>query len=273
MIRQTTHPKRDGRGMRALAAWMLTAALAWTGAEAASPPIEAVEDALRRFVEDYRSDPMLREATFGIEVDGKMWHVTARPGADSDSEKVELVAGAPPEPTFYFTMDRATLGKLDRGEMNPGTAMAKAFSTDVTPMDVAEMAGFTAGESFLDDLLKVTFHFWIRGNPEVIPFGDAYTRFTHGADAVILYYQPGLRSGWLSLKPGQHANEDPRSQTNPFPSMFVVTGGKGVAKIGGREIVVEEGQSLFVPPGVAHEFWNPYEAPMQVVLLMFGEGA
>jgi hypothetical protein len=30
---------------------------------------------------------------------------------------------------------------------------------------------------------------------------------------------------------------------------------------------------LFVPAGVAHEFWNPYDEPAEGIMLMFGEGA
>ena len=157
--------------------------------------------------------------------------------------------------------------------MNAGTAMVKAFSTDVTPMDVDAMEGFQPDEGFLDRMLKATFHFWVRGLPEIIPFGDAYTRPSHGADAVIFYYQPGLRSGWFSIKKGQHVNSDPRMQTNPFPSMIVATEGKGTAKIGGKEVQLEAGQTLFIPPGVTHEFWNDNDAPFYGILLMFGEGA
>jgi hypothetical protein len=29
----------------------------------------------------------------------------------------------------------------------------------------------------------------------------------------------------------------------------------------------------FIPPGVSHEAWNPYDEPAEIILLMFGEGA
>lgn len=234
----------------------------------------SVEKILERFAADYRHDPMLTaDVTFGVEVDGEMWHVVARAATEAAEAKVDLGAGAPAEPTFYYSLDRATLGKLDRGELNPGTAMVKAFSTDPSPMEVEEMEGFAQEEGFLETLLRTTFHFWVRGFPEVVPFGPEHTRFTHGADAVVLYYQPGFRSGWFRIEPGQHANEDPRSQTNPFPSLFVVTRGKGTARIGGEEIDLHEGQSLFIPPEVTHEFWNDGDEPWEGVLLMFGDGA
>lgn len=235
--------------------------------------VGGVREILNGFVADYESDPSMLAGTFGIDVDGSWWHVVARPGDEGSAPSVELREGEPSEPSFYFTLDHATLLKLDAGELNAETAMVKAFSTDASPMDAEVMDGFEPGEDFLDTLLKTSFHFWTRGLPEIIPFGEAYTRFTHGADAVVFYYQPGFRSGWGSLKQGQHANEDPRSQTNPFPSLFVVTAGTGMARIGGVEVKLRAGQAVLVPPGVAHEFWNPNEKPMEFVLLMFGEGA
>lgn len=228
---------------------------------------------LSAYAADYESDPSMLSGTFGIEIEGEWWHVVAIPGEGAGAPSVVLREGEPPEPTFYFTLDHATLLKLDAGELNAETAMVKAFSTDPSPMDADVMDGFAPGEGFLNTLLKTSFHFWTRGLPEIIPFGEAYTRFTHGADAVVFYYQPGFRSGWGSIKPGQHANEDPRSQTNPFPSLFIVVRGKGVARIGGVEVELREGQAVLVPPDVAHEFWNPFEESMEIVLLMFGEGA
>jgi mannose-6-phosphate isomerase-like protein (cupin superfamily) len=232
-----------------------------------------VAQILERFVEDYREDGMAIDGSFGVRVDGEWWHVTSKRGADGAPNEVTLGEGQPPEPTFFFFMDKATLERLDAGTLAPGTAMVKAFSTDESPMDADAMEGFQPDETFLPTLLKATFHFWVRGFPEITVFGDEHTRFTHGADAGVFYYQPGLRSGWFSIKPGQHANEDPRSQENPFPSLFIVIDGKGMARIGGKELEVSAGQSVFIGPNVAHEFWNPFDEPVRGILLMFGEGA
>jgi mannose-6-phosphate isomerase-like protein (cupin superfamily) len=247
--------------------------MAVAGPSAAQEADEGVREILERYAADYEADPSILEVTFAIEVDGSWWHVVAEPASDEAAPSVQLRNGKPAEPTFYFTLGASTLERLDRGELNPETAMVKAFSTDPSPMDVEAMEGFEPGEDFLDTMLRTTFHFWTRGLPEIIPFGESHTRFTHGADAVVFYYQPGFRSGWLSLKPGQHGNEDPRMQTNPFPSLFVVTGGKGKARIGGVEVELRAGQAILVPAEVAHEFWNPFDEPMEAVLLMFGEGA
>ena len=140
-------------------------------------------------------------------------------------------------------------------------------------MDADVMEGYQAGAQFVQDYLDLSFHFWNRGTPEVVLFGDNHTRFTHGADISVFYYQPGLRTAWGSLKKGMHANADKKSQINPFPSLIIFTRGKGTARIGGKEMEVTEGQTMLVPPGVSHEFWNDNEQPLELVLIMFGEGA
>lgn len=244
---------------------MATASPAWA--------TDSAREILQRFVDDYRSDPMLVEATFGVDIAGDRYHVVSRKTDTGDSE-VTLREGFPEGETWYFTLDdMSVLHRLDERSINAGTAMAKAFSTDETPMDIANTEGFQPGEGFLNEILKVTFHFWNRGFPELIPFNDQVTRFTHGTDAVIFYYQPGFRSGWFSIKQGHHVNADPKSRTNPFPSLLVFTRGEGTALIGGEEVTVSAGQALFIPPEISHQFLNENDAPLEGVLLMFGEGA
>jgi mannose-6-phosphate isomerase-like protein (cupin superfamily) len=55
--------------------------------------------------------------------------------------------------------------------------------------------------------------------------------------------------------------------------MFICLRGKAAAKVGGKDVMLEAGQMVFIPPGVSHEAWNPYDEPAEVILLMFGEGA
>ena len=65
------------------------------------------------------------------------------------------------------------------------------------------MKGFQPNQNTIARVLPLYFHFWNRGNPEIIPFGLDYTRFTHGAQATVLYYQPGFRSGYIAIKKGR----------------------------------------------------------------------
>lgn len=233
-----------------------------------------VEGILQRFVADFRADRSLHEeVTFSLQIAEGRWHVIARPGATGQANEVELRIGDPPSPTFYYRMSEETLRRIDRGELNALTASVQAFSTDPAPLRVGLMEGAPRDPATIDRLQRILFHFWTTGFPEMIPFGESLTRFTHGTDAVVLYYQQGFRSGWFSLKPGQHANQDPRTQINRFPTMLIITTGRARGRIGGKEVEGQAGQAFLIPAGTAHEFWNPYGAPAEGLLLMFGPGA
>lgn len=230
---------------------------------------------IQRFAADYADDPFLdRETVFGVEVDGEWWTVRALPGAGGSAGDVRVTAGRPPAPTFYFTVDRETLRRIDAGQMNALTAMGKARESDAAPMDIATMDGFAPSDpDFGAWVIPFVFHFWTRGQPEIIPFNSEATRTVHGAQAAIFYYQEGLRSAFFEVRPGQHVNADPADQSNPFPSLFIMVEGRVRARIGGRDMELEAGNAMFIPAGVTHEFLNPFDAPGRGILLMFGEGA
>jgi len=235
---------------------------------ATNPTIAQSEthDILDRFAADYLEDvTFTQNVEFGVEVDGDMWTVSM----DHGGESYTITHATPQTPTFYYTIEAETLGKIDRTEMTALTAMGKAFSTDYAPMDLAMMEG----ANFDPSILSQIFHFWTRGTPEIINFREMETRFIHGGNAGLIYYQPGLRSGFGYLMPGQHVNEDPRSRTNPFPSMVIITGGRATARLDGVDHDVVDGQIIFIPAGMSHEFLNPHEEPAEFLLFMFGEGA
>lgn len=238
-------------------------------------PVDSVEAILQRYVDDYAVDPSLEQSvTFGIAIGHEhLWHVVVTAADNDEPATARLVRGAPPEPTFYFRLDYPTLVRLDRGEISGQTAMVQGLASDRAPMTTGGLPGFQPDAGTARTMLGVSFHFWTRGFPEVIPFGDAFARFVHGTDAVVLYYGQGLRTGWFSLKPGQHANSDPRLQVNPFPTLLVVTRGSGVGRIGEVERTLGAGYAILIPAGTEHEFWNPNAEPVEGLIIMFGPGA
>lgn len=239
-----------------------------------APPEPDVEAILQDFADDFASDPEAAQSLlFGIRVrDAEVpdWQVEVRGGEDPD---VFLFEGFPTEPSAYFETDRATLEKLYSGKIAALTAMGKAFETDFAPLDLHFMDGYAPGEKIQGHLVRLSFHFWTRGFPEIVEFGalDA-TRELHGGSGILFYYQPGFRSGWFHLSKGQHVNADPVMQTNPFPSMLILTEGVSEARIGGKECTLRKGQMLYVGPGVTHELWVE-DGFAEGILLMFGEGA
>ena len=249
-------------------------------------PVEAAgeksaRDILDAYVADFRHDPAAQtEITFGVRVSGEGggdWQVVVagKKAKGGEAFDVSLEDGFPDKPCVYYTIDVPTLRKIDAGQLNALTAMAKAFSTDVTPMDIEATDGFVPPNEdfFTKEFVPFTFHFWTRGIPEIVPFAADLTRKTHGAHATIFYYEKGLRSAWGQIRKGDHVNADPRMQTNPFPSMLIVLTGKFDGRLDGKHVVLEKGQMVFIPPGMTHEFWNESDEPAEIVLLMFGEGA
>ncbi len=241
---------------------------------------ESVEDMLQDFVADFRADPSASQPfTFGIRVTDAArpdWHVyVGGKEAGDDEALVELVEGFPVDPAPYYVTDLETLTAIHAGELASLTAMGKAFSTDFAPLDIERMDGFVSSQAIGEQVTRLNFHFWTRGFPELIRFGDgATTRELHGGNAILLYYAPGFRSGWFKIEPGQHVNEPEAMQTNPFPSMLIGTRGGIHCRIGGEEMELTENVAVWIGPGVSHEFWvEEGEEPGEGILLMFGEGA
>jgi mannose-6-phosphate isomerase-like protein (cupin superfamily) len=135
------------------------------------------------------------------------------------------------------------------------------------------MEGFEPPEDFGEKLLPLIFHFWTKGNPEIVRTTPEATRFVHGTNLGVLYYQPGFRSAWFDIRPGEHVNEDPGSRSNPFPTMVIMVRGEATARIDGVDTPFREGEAMLIPAGVSHEFLNEGGKPAFGFLFMFGEGA
>lgn len=253
--------------MRALAIALTGMALSLLPHTVASEDSQTI---LERFAADYESDPnFVGPIVFGVKVDGEFFTI------DAQRENTVVRLGKPDRPTFYFVMDGETLSAIYEGALNALTAAGKARSSDYAPLDLAMMDGFAPEEDFAKSLRRLAFHFWTRGHPEVIPFGEEFTRRIHGAGASVLFYQPGFRSAYFAVRPGEHINEDPTDQVNDFPSLLIVFHGSINGRIDGKLMKLDAGNAYFIPRSQPHEFWNPAEATetAELFLLMFGEGA
>ena len=234
-----------------------------------------VLNVLQSYADDYEGDvTFTTDVTFGVAVGDGFYTVAATPKSDSSAAQVTVTQGNAAFPVFYYTFkDRKALEKLSDGDFNALTLMGKAFSSDVTPMDIEFQDGFEAPDNFVAKLLPLTFHFWTKGKPEFVKFSADNTRMVHGTNMGVLYYQPGFRSGWFNILPGHHVNEDENSRSNPFPSMFILISGEVTALIDGDEHSFREGSAMLVPSGVSHQFINIGSEPAFGFLFMFGDGA
>ena len=236
----------------------------------------SAEKILKGLADDYAENDKLPEKplVFGIRITGpdeSRWTVSINP---EQTPKVSVSEGLPDTPAFVGKTDLETLSKIYRGEINALTAAGRARMSDKTPLDFEFIHGFQPDPDFMGNImLPVGFHFFTRGKPEVIPFGEEYSRLIHGGNAVIFYYQKGLRTGWYQVKKGMKINRDLEDAANPFPTLFVFTKGKGKGRLGDKTMDLKEGTSIFVPAGMIHQFWTEHEEGLEFIIIMFGEGA
>ena len=238
---------------------------------------DEAEKIIRSFVEDYRSDRhAVEKRSVGIivpEVEGEWTIEVTGKQIGKKQWEVLLEDGLPNEPTFMYRAEYSALKAIFNGEMNALTAQAKAFSTDYAPLDVLEINDYKPNEDDNSAMNAFSFHFWTKGFPEVIPFRADATRRAHGAGVTIFYYQKGLRTGWYNILPGERVRQDAREQAMPFPMMGVMIKGTAKGIVDGELVTVSEGNTVFIPANVHHKWWNETDEPVELILIMFGEGA
>jgi hypothetical protein len=266
----------------ALLAVLAATAPSWAQGQRTSPSRATADNSaddartiLQRYADAWRGAEEMALAetvVLGFEIEGTgggSYHVTIPPDGPA-----ALADGIPDSGyDVVFTTEIGFLRRLDRGELNALTALGRARMSDPTPLDFRFPPGFQSTPETQSRLLRLTFHFWNRAWPEAIPFGDGLTRSIHGANSAVFYYQRGIRTGWYQVEPGMHINRDEAEQTNPFPSLFIMTRGRIQARLGGTLLELEEGHAVLVPAGMTHEFWAEEGQYGEFVLVMFGEGA
>ncbi|GAB5534845.1 MAG: hypothetical protein Rubg2KO_10940 [Rubricoccaceae bacterium] len=249
-----------------------------TGSELRNAP--ATDDStttraiLERYASDYANDPMAQTVTFGIDVDGERWHVISERDADGE-HRVQFRDGLPDEPTFYFTLTRETLDKLNSGDLGGITASGASTSADKTPLDSEDMDGFERPDwAEWDPIIRpLIFHFWTRGTPEIIPFGIQHSRIIHGAPATGLYYFKDFRSAVYHIPPGIPDDVAP-TMTVAYPRLLVILEGSMKGHVGGNEFTAKAGEMVMLPSNVPAWFNNDQaDTVLSLVWLMFGDGA
>ncbi|MEM7202081.1 MAG: cupin domain-containing protein [Planctomycetota bacterium] len=240
----------------------------------ALPNAGSTEQILRRFVEDFRSDPAAATArTFAIRVrgdDGGSWTVEVTgEQADDGQWGVVLRPGEPRTPTFYYALSAAMLVAIDAGRLNALTAQGKAFADEVAPMETEFMAG---AEPF--DANPFSFHFWTRGFPEKVALDAQLARRVHGVKNIPIYYEQGLRTIWSTIQKGERVNNGPgQPMLVPFPILVVGIKGRAIGTMNGKPVEAKAGEVVFIPPLTPYEWWNEDDEPCEALLVMFGAGA
>lgn len=244
-------------------------------AQSSSVSSLGAEEMIRSYVSDFQSDRYASEPmTFGVEIpDHGSWTVQVSGQKTDQGWEVDLQESLPQNPTFVYRIEYETLVGIYDGQLNALTAQGKAFSGDYTPMSVWEMEGFETNADVDSQINAFSFHFWTKGFPEIIPFRESATRKAHGSNFTIFYYEKGLRTAWYRVLPQEKVRHDPREQAMPFPMLIVAIKGVTEGEVDGKRVSLPEGNTIFIPPGVQHKWWNETNKASEAILIMFGDGA
>ncbi|QNL20432.1 cupin domain-containing protein [Hyphobacterium sp. CCMP332] len=233
------------------------------------------EKIIKSFVKDYQEDRFAKEArVIGIEIpNAGQWTVNIKGLRENGKWLVNLKEGLPDTPCYAYSIEFETLNAIYENKINALTAQGKAFASDYTPMSVNEINGFKPNEDEDSKLNAFSFHFWTKGFPEIIPFREELTRQAHGSNFTIFYYEKGLRTAWYRILPGERVRDDAREQAAPFPMLAVTIKGTIDGEVDGKSVTISEGNTVFIPANSNHKWWNDREEAVEVILIMFGEGA
>lgn len=271
-------------------ALLLTLTLLGASADARSPERatdeEEINNIIRSFAEDYARDPMAIDGTFGIRLDALWWTVTVKRAQESYApnerltfhrfgpHEVTVRNGMPEKPTWYFRIaSKKVLDFIASGKVNAGTAAMQSFGSDRVGVEIESMDGFDMDAGAEGAMYLALSHFWTKGVPEITRFGRDESLPTHGAAAVSLHTMKGYRIAWFSIGPEETVNEDPRLEEGQVPNLFIVTSGRGRALLADREVEIEPGMSVFIPPYTRHVIRNPYDKPLEGILVLYGDNS
>ena len=263
-----------------------TLLLAFVSMQNVSAQVQSTEAILQSFVESYKTDPMAITATFGIKVGDEWWYVTSERVQEAykagkskqytlhnfGPNKVALHKGMPTSPTWYFSLaDRATLDNINQKVWTASTAAAKSTPADVVALDLSDMEGFTSNQKNTAIAYQVLEHFWKKDAVEITHFSRDKSLPSHGAEIVSLYTMKDKRIGWFSLGKEETANGERGLDKGQVPNLFIITKGRGKAQLGDEEFDLEPGMSVFVPQYRKHVIYNPYDEPLEGILVLFGD--
>ena len=247
---------------------------------------KTTKDMLVEFVESYRTDPMTHTINFGIKLGDQWWTVSSerkQEGYAVGKKKqytfhnygphdVSLKEGKPTDPTWYFDFaDAKVLENIYSGQWTASTASAKSWGTDQVGLNILNMEGFKMGVREDAKAYEVMEHFWKKDPIEIVHFTRDASLPTHGVDHVGLYTMKDKRIGWFSIGPEQAANAERGLDKGQVPNLFIITKGRGRAELGDQTVDLKEGMSIFIGPYVKHVIYNPFDEPLEGIVVLFGD--
>ncbi len=77
----------------------------------------------------------------------------------------------------------------------------------------------------------------------------------------------GASFTWLMSRFGPKSSYHNKHSHPMAEELMYIAKGKGIGGVGDVEILVKEGDTLYVPAGVVHWFWNPYDEACDMMTL------
>lgn len=253
---------------------------------AQDPSALSQQQMLESFVDSYRTDPMALTANFGIAIGDQWWHVNSvrkeeayQVGKNNQytfhnygPNQVSLIKGKPPTPTWYFQFANDTVfDNIYKEKWTASTAAAKSTAEDKVGLDIHTMEGYDFTHKVEAISYQVLEHFWKKDEIEITRFARDNSLPSHGAALVALYTMKDKRIGWFSIGSEEAANADRNLDRGQVPNLMIFTKGKGKGQFGDEEFDIEPGMSVFVGPYVKHVIYNPYDEPLEGILVLFGD--
>ena len=187
---------------------------------------------------------------------------------------VTLQKEKPKVPTWYFHFaNPQVIEHIYNKIWTASTASAKSFGSDIVGLNIRDMEGYVGGIKEDAIAYEVMEHFWKKDSIEITYFTRDSSLPTHGVDHVGLYTMKDKRIGWFSIGPEQAANTDRGLDKGQVPNLFIITKGRGKAELGDEIVELKPGMSVFIGPYVKHVIYNPYEEPMEGIIVLFGDNS
>ncbi len=246
-----------------------------------------INEIIQSFADDYANDPMAVDCTFGIRLNDYWWTITVKRAQESYAPNkrkltfhrfgphdVTVSKGMPEQPVWYFRIESPhVLNLIASGKVNAGTAAMQSFGSDQVGVEIESMDDFDFDSGDEADMYLALSHFFTKGRPEITIFGRDESLPTHGASVVSLHTMKGYRIGWFSIGPEETANDDPLLEEGQVPNLFIVTSGRGRALLADEEVEIGPGMSVFIPQYTKHVISNPYDEPLEGILVLYGDNS
>jgi mannose-6-phosphate isomerase-like protein (cupin superfamily) len=218
---------------------------------------------LREMAKNYlKVKPNDFECNFNLKIDSNSFNVEVK------KEDISVSTGLVDDALITMKMNEETWNNLVSKKWNGMTAAGRERMSQPAPLDF-EFSKKINSET-MQKLYHLAMHFFNTTFPTYAKFGIENTRKIHGGNAVPLAYGHGVRSAYYIISGDEQANSE---EKDPWWQCFIIIGGKGVANIDNKEIDLENGMAIHVPPNVIHTFKAKPNEKLEFIWIAYGKGA